>query len=297
MTGIRLSIIIVNYNTDTLLKDCLNSIFQYPPKKQFEIIVIDNGSTDDSVIMLEKDFSNIQLIKNNSNLGFAKANNIGIKLSQGDYVLLLNSDTLILPESLNKIINYMDSHLSVGILGPRLTGLNGETLQMSWCGAPISLSGEIVIKLFSPKYISKYRFARFIVDYIQRRERKVMHIAGASMIIRKKVFKDIGLLDENFFLFFEEPDFCWRARKKCWDVVFNPDIKVIHKLGSSTKKLGSSVMIHYRKSQLYFYKKHHSKYQQNCLRLYLLIKFHALKILHQKNAEIYNQLIKLVKES
>lgn len=296
MMNIRLSIIIVNYNTSTLLKDCLNSLSRYPSKEQFEIIVVDNGSTDDSVVMLEKIFPNIQLIKNNFNLGFAKANNIGIKLSQGEYVLLLNSDTLILPKTLDKIIDYLDSHSDTGILGPKLIGPEGKIRQMSWWGQQPSITGEIIIKFFAPKYISKYPFIRFIINYLQKKERKVAHVAGASMAIRKKVFEDIGLLEENFFLCFEEPDFCWRAKKSGWEVIFNPDIEVVHRLGSSIKKMGDQFQIHYRKSQLYFYKKHHSKYQQNMLKLYLLIKFYVLKILHPQSAGISEQIIKLVKE-
>ncbi len=296
MNNIKLSIIIASYNTATLLRDCLNSIFQYPPKGQFEIIVIDNGSTDESVAMLEKNFSNVQLVKNKSNLGFAKANNIGIKLSQGDYALLLNSDTLILPKTLDKIIDYLDSHPKTGILGPKLIGPEGKIIQMSWWGSHPSITGEIIIKFFAPKYISKYPLTRFIINYLQRKERKVSHVAGASMAIKKEVFADIGLLEENFFLCFEEPDFCWRAKKNGWEVVFNPEIEVVHRLGSSIKKMGDQFQIHYRKSQLYFYKKHHSRYQQNMLKLYLLIKFYIFKILHPKNVEICNQIIKLVKE-
>ncbi len=299
MNPVKLSIIVVSYNTAELLQDCLQSVFQNQPKHDFEVIVIDNNSKDNSIAMIEKGFPFVKLLKNNVNLGYAKANNLAIKLTQGDYVLLLNSDTIIFPDTLDAIIDYLDSHPSVGVLGTELLGINREIIQMSWGIFP-SIMGEVIQKFLSPIYIRKYTAVRLMVQYLQRKERKVMLVTGAAMTIRKKVLKDVGLLDENFFLYFEEPDFCVRARKGGWDIVFNPAIKIVHRLGSSMKKLDNIVeKIHYRQSQLYFYNKHHSKNQQNLLKIYLFIKFYTAKILcfKKEDKRYCNQLIKLVKES
>jgi GT2 family glycosyltransferase len=294
MSNIKLSVVIVSYNTAGFLRDCLQSIYQYQPKQDFEVIVVDNASKDNSVKVIENDFPFVRLLKNSLNLGYAKANNMGIKLSRGEYVLLLNSDTLVLPDTLNEIIEYLDSHPVVGIIGPKLLGENRQMIQMSWSIFP-SIGGEIIQKFISPKYISKYALALLMAEHLQKRERKAQ-VTGAAMTIRKKVFEDIGLLDENFFLYFEEPDFCTRTQKRGWDIVFNPNIKVIHRLGASMKKSETPVNLHYRRSQLYFYQKHHSGFQQGLLKLYLLVKFYGLKILHPADKAVYNQIIKLVKE-
>ncbi|HAX62074.1 MAG TPA: glycosyltransferase family 2 protein [Elusimicrobia bacterium] len=290
----KLSIIIVNYNTKTLLDECLGSIYRNPPTDDFEIVVVDNASEDGSVELVQNKYPGVKIVKNEKNLGFAKANNIGIRISRGKYVILLNSDTKILNSSLDKMLDYIDTHPSVGIVGPKLIGEGEEIIQMSWHWYP-TIFKEAVQKILAPQYISKYKIMRLVVEFLVRKKRNVELVPGACMLVRKKVFDDVGLLDENLFLYFEEPDFCMRVRNAGWKIVFLPEAKVIHKLGQTMKKIGKETLIIYRESQLYFYKKHNSKLQQKLLRLFLWVKFSYLKLSDFSNSAFYNKILDMVK--
>jgi len=266
----KLSIIIVNYNTKDLLKNCIDSITASSPKFAYEIIVIDNASSDGSREVINS-YPDIKKIFNKDNVGFARANNIGIKIASGEYLLLLNSDTVVLPGVIDKMVEYMDKNSDVGILGPKLIGENGETIQMSWEFQP-TIFLECIKKILSPQNIKKYSLIRHIVGFLQRKIRKVRVITGASMLVRKKVFEQVGLLDERFFLYFEETDFCKRVHNSGWKIIFYPGVKIIHLLGQSVSKIKRESQIEYRKSQIYYYQKHLSKIQQIVLSFYLSIK-------------------------
>ena len=266
----KLSIIIVNYNTKDLLKNCIDSITASSPKFAYEIIVIDNASFDGSREVINS-YPDIKKIFNRDNAGFACANNIGIETAGGEYVLLLNSDTVVLPGVIDKMVEYMDKNSDAGILGPKLIGKNGETIQMSWAFQP-TIIREAIQRIFSSYNMEKYSFIKSIVELLQKKTRKVEVILGASMLVRKKVFENIGLLDEKYFLYLEETDFCQRAREYGWNIVFYPEAKVIHLLGQSVSKMKNESQIEYRKSQVYYYQKHLSKIQQMLLSFYLSIK-------------------------
>ena len=266
----KLSIIIVNYNTGDLLKNCIDSIIANSPKFACEIIVIDNASFDGSREVISS-YPDIKKVFNRDNLGFAYANNIGIKIARGEYVLLLNSDTMVLPGVIDKMVEYMDKNSDVGILGPKLIGENGELIQMSWVFQP-TIFLECIRKILSPQNIKKYSLIRHIVEFLQKETRKVQVITGASMLVRKKVFEQVGLLDEAFFLYFEEPDFCKRARNAGWKIIFYAEAKIVHLLGQSMSKIKKESQIQHRRSQIYYYQKHLSKFQQNLLNFYFSIK-------------------------
>ncbi|MEW6188858.1 MAG: glycosyltransferase family 2 protein, partial [Actinomycetota bacterium] len=174
---VGLSIVIVNWNTRDLLRNCLQSIYQNPPKDDFEVFVVDNASTDGSPEMVEKELPQVKLIKNKENLGFSKANNLGIKSSGGDYILLLNSDTQVLRDSLPKMVEYMDTHPKVGILGPQLIKQDEEIIQMPWGWFP-SIFGEMLQKFFTPHRVQKSKISHVLTVWLQRRERKVPIVAG-----------------------------------------------------------------------------------------------------------------------
>lgn len=293
----KLSIIIVNYNTKDLLKDCIDSINLNPPGYPYEIIVIDNNSSDGSRGVING-YPNVVKIFNTENLGFARANNIGIRMAKGDYELLLNSDTLVLAGSLDKMIKYMDEHSKTGILGPKLTGKNGEIVQASWDFQP-TIFWEIIRRILSPENINKFPISRYIVGLLQRKTMGVPVITAASMFIRKVVFDKAGLLDEMLFLYFEEPDFCRRVKAHGWEIVFYPEARIIHLHGKTMSKVGKSTQVHYRRSQLYYYQKYCSRIEQLALRQYLLLKYKK-KMLLSKNAEeklIWNEIIELSRKS
>jgi len=292
--NIKLSIVIVNYNTKVLLVECLDSIFKNPFHGNFEVIIVDNASKDGSLELVQKKYPQVKTIKNEENLGFAKANNVGIKISQGKYILLLNSDTEIISNSLNKMFNYMEDNPSAGIVGPKLIGVNGKIIQMSWGWSPTILK-EVLQKTFMPEHIAKYKFLQLVVKFLERKQREVELVSGACMFIRREVLDTVGLLDENLFLYFEEPDFCMRVRRCGWKVIFLPSAEIMHKLGQTMAREGKGTLVIYRRSQLYFYKKNNSRLQQKLLSLFLLSKFSYLKLIKPKNANFYDKVLDILR--
>lgn len=293
MNNIKLSIIIVNYNTRVILDECIGSILKNPFHENFEVIVIDNASSDGSVEFIRQKYPSVMLLVNEKNLGFAGANNRGVKTARGKYILLLNSDAEVLDGSLDKMFDYMETNPSVGIVGPKLIGAGGKIIQMSWGWLPTILK-ELLQKIFTPEHIFKYEFLQLMVKFLERKQREVELVSGACMFIRKEVLNSVGLLDENFFLYFEEPDFCMRVHNAGWKIIFLPDVEVIHKLGQTMKKIGKETLITYRKSQLYFYKRNSSKLQQKLLKAFLLLKFSYLKLSNPKESNFYDKILSML---
>ena len=228
-----LSIIIVSWNTQDLLRKCLNSIYQNLDGLNLEIFVVDNNSSDKTAQMVKAEFPQVNLITNNKNLGFAKANNQAIKQVKGEYLLLLNPDTEILNNGLIKSLQFMKSHQSCGVMGPKML-FEDKSLQPSvrrwprpW---PIFLMLIKAQKFFKGlKAIDYYLYKDF--DY--NKEQAVDQVMGAFMLIPKEVMAKVGLLDERFFIWFEEVDFCKRVWQNGYSVIYNPDIQLIHYGGRS----------------------------------------------------------------
>lgn len=261
-----LSIIIVNWNTKNLLQKCLESIYKTTRKISYEIFVVDNASSDKSALMVEENFKKVKLIKNKENMGFAKANNQAIKQALGRYILLLNPDTLILNNALNKMVEFLETHPKIGILGPQLLNTNGS-LQLS-CRTFPTLSSQIIILLklhhifpnLSP--VKKY----FMSDWKHDKAKEVDQVMGACFMVRKKVCDQIGLFDEKYWIWFEEVDFCKRAKNKSWKIYFLPQVKILHHQGQSFKQLLSiKKQIKFNNSLLRYFKKHHSLASYLCI--------------------------------
>lgn len=251
-----LSIIIVNWNTRSIVCDCLRSIYQQGGEIDLEVIVIDNASTDGSVEMVKKDFPQVTLIENSQNLGFAAANNQGIAISKGRYVLLLNSDTIVLDNALAKTVAFADSHLEAAVVGCRV--LNPDrTLQPTCFMFPsilnMLLSSTYLYKLF-PK--SKF-FGRERMTWWDRSDvREVDVVTGCFMLVRQDAIKKVGSMDEQFFIYGEETDWCYRFKQANWKILFAPGAEIIHLGGQSAKKRATTMVVQLRKSILQFMKKH-----------------------------------------
>lgn len=255
---IDLSIIIVNWNVAELLEKCLDSIFQHQDRLKIEVFVVDNNSSDSSVEVVKKKFPQVKLIANKENLGFARANNQAIKESSGDFVLLLNPDTEILDNALEKMVDLMRQKEEIAIAGCRVL-YPDKTTQLSVRRFPRMYDMLIVflkVHNFLPELLSEY----YCFDFDYEKEQEVDQVMGAFFMIRRSVIEKIGLLDENFYIWMEEVDYCKRTEKAGWKVIYYPGAEIIHYGARSFKQL---LTLKRQKilndSILYYFKKHNSK--------------------------------------
>ncbi|UCD33766.1 MAG: glycosyltransferase [Desulfobacterales bacterium] len=234
--NIEVSIVIVSYNTKELTQKCLESVEKYGSDISNEVFVVDNASADGSADMVEKDFPWVHLIRMKENKGFAGGNNPAMKKASGRYVLLLNSDAFLSKGSLEDSIAYMDKHPKVGIMGCKLTDPDG-THQPSARMLPSPLNKTLHITGLAARYPKSKFFGR--VDYTwwdHSDPKSVGWVVGAYFMIRRETINDIGVLDDRYFLYFEEIDYCLTARRAGWDVVFYPHVQIVHIGGQSASK-------------------------------------------------------------
>ena len=243
-----LSIIIVNYNTSELLKKCLDSLYKTVSDLALEIFVVDNGSTDKGLAEIEKKWTQVEYIKNKENLGFSKANNQALRRAKGRNILLLNSDTEVLNTTLTKMTKFLDSHSEMGVIGCKLLNLEG-TLQYSYGKFP-DIFSTILRLILSPQ---KRKYAL----YGYGKTHEVDWVTGAVFMIKKEVIEKVGFLDEDYFMYYEETDWCYRIKKTGWKIFYFPEGQVIHHF--SYKRRTKKVLIEIRKSHLLFYKKNYSE--------------------------------------
>lgn len=266
-----LSIVIVNYNSKDYLRECFYSIQETAANLEHEIIVIDNHSFDGSVEFIRKVFPEVTLIANKFNYGFSRACNQGIKISKGRYILLLNNDTVLLPHALEDMIAVMEQSPGIGLLGCKLLNTD-RSLQQSF-GKVTGFLNEFGRKYFINLY-EKYKnplVGKFL-NWAHTEEKEVEWVKGACMLLRRQAIFDADLMDENYFMYMEEVDLSIRVKQLGWKVVYTPKAQIIHHGGGSTATNSYRASVEYRKSQLYFYKKHYGKSGLFKLRAYLYCK-------------------------
>lgn len=250
---IRLSIVIVSWNTRALLEQCLASIYTHPPSVAFETIVVDNASRDGSADAARQGFPQARLIENAVNVGFAPANNQAIELCQGELVLLLNPDTRVLPGALDAMIRFMDEHPQAGAAGARVLNPDG-TLQTSCYPAP-TLSRELW-RLFHLDRLRAYGVYD-MAGWDVRRSRQVDAVLGACLIARRRTLDQVGALDPDYFFTGEEIDLCHRIRSAGWSIHWIPQAGIIHYGGQSARQVAAQSFLHlYQGKVLYFRKRH-----------------------------------------
>ena len=252
----KISIIIVNWNAKKYILKCLQSIYEIAKDLETETIVVDNNSTDDSVELIKQTFPDVKLICNHQNLGFARANNIGINRSRGKYLFLINSDVILLDQCLQAMIQFMDENLNIGMLGPRI--LNPDrSLQLSCYSDPDFwnlLSRAFALDTLFPK--SKI-FGKRLMNYWNHNETKKVDILnGCFWMVRKEALKEVGLLDEKFFMYGEDMDWCKRFRDANWDVVFYPKAQAIHFGGASSANAPVRFYLEMFKADFQYWQKH-----------------------------------------
>ena len=252
-----LSIVIVNYNVEYFLEQCLNSVIKASQQLKTEIIVVDNNSSDGSIEMLKHKFQGVHLIENKDNVGFSRANNQGIKLSQGKYVLLLNPDTVIEEQTLTKMVSRMDKDDTIGGLGVRMVDGKGNFLPESKRGLPTPIVAFYKIFGLSSLFKKSKKFGRYHLSYLNEfEENEIEILSGAFMCMRKKVLDEIGLLDEDFFMYGEDIDLSYRIIKAGYKNLYFPDTTIIHYKGESTKKSSVNYVFVFYRAMIIFAKKH-----------------------------------------
>lgn len=224
-----LSIVIVNWNTEALLRDCLQSVLLRLGSLAAEVIVVDNASSDNSVAMLRAEFPAVKLIKTGWNLGFAGGNNVALQVARGRYVMLLNTDTLVNGDVLPRAVAWMDKHPAVGVMGPRVLNADG-TVQPSTSAFP-SLK-HLTMQTLGLTRIHRLDSYR-MTGQDRTTEARVEVISGAAMFVRRAAMDEVGLLDEAFFFYGEETDWCFRFARAGWGLHFVPIPSVTHFGGGS----------------------------------------------------------------
>jgi GT2 family glycosyltransferase len=262
----RASIVIVNWNTKALLAECLESIERNRPAGSLEVIVVDNASTDGSVEMLAECFPGVTLLVNEKNVGFAGANNRGITHSCGDYVLLLNSDTVVRPGALEALLRFMEENPGAGAAGARLLNRDGS-LQPSCSSLPTLLREAMHL------FHLDYRQRRMMRGWNTVQPRRVDVLLGACLLVRREAMQQVGLMDEAYFMYSEEVDYCRRLRDAGWQLYWVPQAEVIHYGGQSTRQAATEMFLQLYAAKLRYFRKHEGR---RAGQVYKLILFAAV---------------------
>jgi GT2 family glycosyltransferase len=281
---VDLSIVIVSWNVRDLLRRCLQSIVTEaqpsPDDGVFrignwgvEILVVDNASTDGSSEMVRDEFPQIHLIANDENRGFTAANNQGLTLSQGRLLLLLNPDTEIVGDALATMLRYAHAHREVGGLGPRLLNTDGSS-QASRRRFPTfstALVESTVVQEWwdDNRILRRYYMADTPDDGIQR----VDWVVGACLLVRRQAYEQVGGLDEGYFMYSEELDWCRRIKDAGWEIVYLPTATIIHHEGKSSEQVVPARHIYFQSSKVRYFRKHHGALQAEALRWFLLLTY------------------------
>jgi GT2 family glycosyltransferase len=262
----KITIIIANWNACHFLFKCICSLFEYPPLENFEIIVVDNASTDGSNLMVRERYPQVYLIENPENVGFARANNQAIRQADGKYVLLLNSDTVARQNALKELVNFMDDHPEAGAAGARLLNPD-DTLQPNCFPEPTLLRELLrMFHLSSMVPGSSYHME----NWTQKKPREVDIIQGACLILRREALDQVGLLDENFFFYSEDVDLCYRLRRAGWHLYWVPTAELIHYGGQSSQLVATDSFIRLYQGKIQYMRKHHGRITGIVYKLFLM---------------------------
>jgi GT2 family glycosyltransferase len=302
---VELSIIIVNYNSGDLLKKCVDSIFRWIKYLDYEVIVVDNHSTDNSMAFIkETRVSNIRTIINSSNHGFSKANNIGIKQASGNVILLLNPDTILTSDVIGPMYKHIMDDISIGVLGSRLIFPDGSLQTSAY--AYTSLGKTILQLLAVPlrplsAFFSRIKFFRHISvlkPYLLRysSDKSLLEadfVTGACMMFRKSVIDTVGLMDESFFMYYEDEDLCRRIKMEGLKIIQDPEISIVHDFGWGKRGANIFLIRERYKSLLYYCNKYYGNrpiynavfIALNTFIFWISILFARMRLIYNKKAQ------------
>jgi hypothetical protein len=268
--AVDVSIIIVNWNTRDLLRDCLQSIYRHAGPETFEIIVTDNHSADGSADMVAAEFPGVRLIRNDANLGFATANNQGIAVASGRYVLLLNSDTIVLEGTIAGSLAFAEAHPRAAVVGCRTVFADGE-LQTNCYQLP-SLLNLLLSLSHLPDAFPRNRFLgqRRLTWWNYDTPRAVDAVAGCFMLVRSEAIRQVGPLAEDYFMYSEDTDWCWRFGRAGWQILYTPEPQLIHLRAASSSKCETNMRLQERRSLLLFFEKKSGRFVRRIANLMFL---------------------------
>ena len=232
---IDLTVIIVSFNTAHLLRSCLQSVYEQTPTLSFEILISDNASTDESITMLEADFPEVKVTVNETNVGFAQANNRLIPHAKGRNLVLLNPDTVIRDQALERMVRYLDLHHEVGAIAPRLVLPNGD-YQGGDAGFDPSPKSLFVFAFMLHSFFPGLRGLWLTKQDYQVHELQVDWLSGACLMIRNEVVKTVGTLSDAYFMYAEDIEWCYRIRQAGWKILLLNSVQIVHHHGAATKQ-------------------------------------------------------------
>lgn len=265
-----ISVIVVSWNAKKYLEQCIQSFLNCPELNAVEIIVVDNASSDGSPEFIKQNYPGVKLICNADNLGFARANNIGIKHSQGKYLFLINSDVVVYPNCIESMVDYMERHPEIGLLGPRIVGTDHK-VQRSCMGYPSLWNTFCRAVLLDGIFPHVKLFSGFLMKYWAHDSiKEVDVINGCFWSVRRRAIEEVGLLDEDFFMYAEDIDWCKRFNSAGWKVVYFPLAEALHYGGASSVNAPIRFYIEMQKANLKFWGKHYGKLSRS---VYLCIIF------------------------
>jgi GT2 family glycosyltransferase len=255
-----ISIVVVNYNVKYFLEQALLSLKKASRGLEVEYIVVDNHSTDGSVDYIRANFPEVHLIANDHNFGFGKANNQGLKIAQGEYLLVLNPDTVVGEKTLVTLKSYMDEHPDIGAIGPKIIDREGQFEYGCRRGFPTPLTAFSYITGLSVLFPNSRTLARYRLTYLDPdSESEVDSLAGSFMLVRREAYENIGGFDEDFFMYGEDIDWCYRMKKEGWKVYYYPQTEVIHYKGESALRSTIDTRRAFYDAMWLYVKKHFSK--------------------------------------
>lgn len=261
---IGVEVIIINWNTRELLHNCLESLFckapaQLPDGFKLHVTVVDNASSDGSAEMVETEFSQVKVIRNKENVGFARANNQALAISQMSYFLLLNSDTLVLENSFKPLFDFMEQNPRVGVCGPRLLNADRTNQIYAWKFPEPTMDFLIFMEPFRYRNVYNKLKPDSMMLAKHTEKRRVDYLSGACLLLRREVYDAIGGLDEEYFFYSEEVDWCYRIWQKGWQIWFVPEAEIIHLEGKSSQRAPYNRIIWFHQGYLRFYHKFYSR--------------------------------------
>ncbi|WP_342479113.1 glycosyltransferase family 2 protein [Paenibacillus sp. FSL H7-0350] len=257
--NVDVSILILNYNTCRLTMDCLRSVYDSETSYSYEIILVDNNSQDDSVETISKEFPEVLLIANSENVGFAKGNNQGMEVASGRYVLLLNSDTVIRKDTLETMLAFMDSRPDLGASGCKVILPDGSLDKACRRGFPTPSASFYYAFGFSKLFPDRPKFNGYQLGYLDPDdEYPVDCLVGAFMLLRRETIEQVGGLDESFFMYGEDLDWCYRIKEAGWGIYYYPQTSIVHLKGGSARRRPFKIVYEFHRAMILFHKKHYS---------------------------------------